>query len=133
MLGGRRVGGFGSAACFSLNPLKNLHAYGDGGVITTDDEVLYQRLLRQRNHGLIDREQCEFFSFNCRLDELQAANRLAQAADAANPTPEADTATAITTLQAENTALRAEAAALREWASTMATRLANLAEDPALA
>mgnify|MGYP002635070846 CR=1 FL=1 len=67
------------------------------------------------------------------LDELQAANRLAQAADAANPTPEADTATAITTLQAENTALRAEAAALREWASTMATRLANLAEDPALA
>lgn len=72
-LGGKRVGGFGNAACFSLNPLKNLHAYGDGGVITTDDEVLYRRLLRERNHGLIDREQCEFFSFNCRLDELQAA------------------------------------------------------------
>lgn len=72
-LEGRRVGGFGNAACFSLNPLKNLHAYGDGGVITTDDEVLYRRLLRERNHGLIDREQCEFFSFNCRLDELQAA------------------------------------------------------------
>ena len=72
-LDGKRVGGFGSAACFSLNPLKNLHAYGDGGVITTDDEVLYQRLLRERNHGLIDREQCAFFSFNCRLDELQAA------------------------------------------------------------
>lgn len=70
---GKRVGGFGDAACFSLNPLKNLHAYGDGGVITTDDEMLYRRLLRERNHGLIDREQCEFFSFNCRLDELQAA------------------------------------------------------------
>ncbi len=72
-LDGKRVGGFGDAACFSLNPLKNLHAYGDGGVITTDDEMLYRRLLRQRNHGLIDRERCEFFSFNCRLDELQAA------------------------------------------------------------
>ena len=72
-LGGKRVGGFGDAACFSLNPLKNLHAYGDGGVITTDDEVLYRRLLQGRNHGLIDRERCEFFSFNCRLDELQAA------------------------------------------------------------
>jgi len=72
-LAGKRVGTFGNAACFSLNPLKNLHAYGDGGVVTTDDEMLYRRLLRQRNHGLIDREQCEFFSFNCRLDELQAA------------------------------------------------------------
>ncbi len=70
---GKRVGGFGNAACFSLNPLKNLHAYGDGGVITTDDEVLYRRLLRERNHGLINRERCEFFSYNCRLDELQAA------------------------------------------------------------
>lgn len=70
---GKRVGSFGDAACFSLNPLKNLHAYGDGGVITTDDEMLYRRLLCERNHGLIDREQCEFFSFNCRLDELQAA------------------------------------------------------------
>lgn len=72
-IGGRRVGGFGDAACFSLNPLKNLHAYGDGGVVTTNDETLYRRLLRERNHGLIDREQCEFFSHNCRLDELQAA------------------------------------------------------------
>jgi len=72
-LEGKRVGGFGSAACFSLNPLKNLHAYGDGGVIATDDEVLYRRLLRDRNHGLIDRERCDFFGFNCRLDELQAA------------------------------------------------------------
>lgn len=72
-LHGRRVGGFGRAACFSLNPLKNLHAMGDGGMVTTDDEALYRRLLRARNHGLMDRERCEFFSFNCRLDELQAA------------------------------------------------------------
>jgi dTDP-4-amino-4,6-dideoxygalactose transaminase len=70
---GKRVGGHGDAGCFSLNPLKNLHAFGDGGVVTTNDEILYRRLLRERNHGLIDREQCEFFSHNCRLDELQAA------------------------------------------------------------
>jgi len=77
-LDGKRVGGLGDAACFSLNPLKNLHAYGDGGVVTTNDEALYRLLLLQRNHGLIDRERCEFFSLNCRLDELQSAMVRAQ-------------------------------------------------------
>lgn len=72
-LDGQRVGSFGHLACFSLNPLKNLYAYGDGGVITTNDETLAKKLLRARSHGLADREHCEFFSYNCRLDELQAA------------------------------------------------------------
>ena len=70
---GRRVGSFGRAGCFSLNPLKNLYAYGDGGVIVTDDDALAHHLRRARSHGLSDRERCEFFSYNCRLDELQAA------------------------------------------------------------
>ena len=39
------MGTFGKVACFSLNPLKNLHAFGDGGVITTDDEALYRSVL----------------------------------------------------------------------------------------
>jgi len=42
-LAGRRVGSWGGAAGFSLHPLKNLFAYGDGGVITTSDEVLYDQ------------------------------------------------------------------------------------------
>jgi dTDP-4-amino-4,6-dideoxygalactose transaminase len=72
-LDGRRVGSFGLAGCFSLNPLKNLYAYGDGGVITTNDDALAAKLLQARSHGLADRERCDFFSYNCRLDELHAA------------------------------------------------------------
>ena len=72
-LGDTRTGAFGDAACFSLNPLKNLHAFGDGGMVTTDREDIYRYLLKARSHGLADRERCDFWSFNCRLDELQAA------------------------------------------------------------
>jgi dTDP-4-amino-4,6-dideoxygalactose transaminase len=72
-LDGRNVGSFGRAGCFSLNPLKNLYAYGDGGVVTTNDEALAKRLRQARSHGLSDRERCEFFSDNSRLNELQAA------------------------------------------------------------
>jgi dTDP-4-amino-4,6-dideoxygalactose transaminase len=72
-LHGKRVGSWGDAACFSLHPLKNLHAYGDGGMITAREPALVQHLQKARNHGLRDRETCEFFSYNCRLDEIQAA------------------------------------------------------------
>lgn len=72
-LDGRRVGSWGHAACFSLHPLKNLHAFGDGGMVTTQDPDLLGRLAKSRNHGLANREQCDFWSFNCRLDEMQAA------------------------------------------------------------
>ncbi len=72
-LNGKKVGHWGDAACFSLHPLKNLHAFGDGGAMTTDDSVLYERLLKARNHGLKNREECEFWSYNSRLDEIQAA------------------------------------------------------------
>lgn len=72
-LAGKRVGGWGKAACFSLHPLKNLHAFGDGGMVTTDDTALYEWLLKARNHGLRNRDDCEFWSTNSRLDELQAA------------------------------------------------------------
>lgn len=72
-LNGRRVGSWGHAACFSLHPLKNLHAFGDGGMVTSQDPDLLARLVQSRNHGLANREQCDFWSFNCRLDEIQAA------------------------------------------------------------
>jgi dTDP-4-amino-4,6-dideoxygalactose transaminase len=70
---GRPVGSWGNAAGFSLHPLKNLFVYGDGGVITTSDQSLADKLRQVRNHGLINRECCEFWSGNNRLDEMQAA------------------------------------------------------------
>jgi dTDP-4-amino-4,6-dideoxygalactose transaminase len=69
---GQRVGSFGIAGSFSLHPLKNLHAYGDAGIITTDNEELRNKLSVLKNHGLSNRTNCEIFSSNCRLDELQA-------------------------------------------------------------
>ena len=72
-LDGKRVGSWGDAACFSLHPLKNLHAFGDGGMVTSRDPVLLARLAKSKNHGLANREQCDFWSYNCRLDEMQAA------------------------------------------------------------
>ncbi len=49
---GRPVGSLGDIACFSLHPLKNLHIYGDGGLITTDREDFYLRMKELRNRGL---------------------------------------------------------------------------------
>jgi len=70
---GKRVGGLGTAGCFSLHPLKNLGVYGDGGLITTDDDALADTLRRLRNHGLRNRDECAQWGFNSRLDPLQAA------------------------------------------------------------
>lgn len=72
-LHGQRVGTFGHLGCFSLHPLKNLSALGDGGVLTTDDESVKDRLIQLRNNGLKDRDHCEFVSRNSRLDAMQAA------------------------------------------------------------
>jgi dTDP-4-amino-4,6-dideoxygalactose transaminase len=73
MYRGKKVGSFGIAGCFSLHPLKNLAACGDGGMITTNDDALADYLRKARNHGLVNRDECEFWSYNSRLDNLQAA------------------------------------------------------------
>ena len=70
---GQSAGSFGWCAGFSLHPLKNLHVYGDGGILTTDDEDLVQKIRKWRNHGLLNRDVCEFWGLNSRLDEGQAA------------------------------------------------------------
>jgi dTDP-4-amino-4,6-dideoxygalactose transaminase len=70
---GKRVGGLGTAAGFILHPLKNLGVYGDGGLITTDDSELATKLGKLRNHGLINRDECESWGYNSRLDPMQAA------------------------------------------------------------
>ena len=69
---GVNVGNFGIAAMFSLHPLKNLGVLGDGGVITTNDSELDSSIRKLRNHGLIDRDHCEVWGYNSRLDEFQA-------------------------------------------------------------
>jgi len=71
--GGERVGSLGTAAGFSLHPLKNLGVYGDGGLITTNDRALHERLAMLRNHGLRNRDECTLWGYNSRLDPLQAA------------------------------------------------------------
>lgn len=70
---GQRVGSFGWAGCFSLHPLKNLNACGDGGVIVTNDPDLANQLRVLRNIGLKSRNDCVAWSHNSRLDTVQAA------------------------------------------------------------
>lgn len=74
---GQRVGTFGIAGCFSLHPLKNLGGCGDGGIVTTNDESLYDGIRRIRNHGLKDPDlslqPCLFWGHNSRLDTTAAA------------------------------------------------------------
>lgn len=69
---GKRCGSFGITGCFSFHPLKNLNVWGDGGIITTNDKVLAERLKLIRNHGLVGRNTCMEFSYNSRLDTIQA-------------------------------------------------------------
>ena len=70
---GRRGGSFGLAGCFSFYPAKLLGAFGDGGVVTTDDEELAAKLRSLRDHGRLPDGEISGWSFNCRLDNLQAA------------------------------------------------------------
>jgi dTDP-4-amino-4,6-dideoxygalactose transaminase len=71
--GGRKAGSLGHVAGFSLHPLKNLHVHGDGGIAVTNDTALCERLQKYRNHGLRNRDECEFWGINTRLDTIQAA------------------------------------------------------------
>lgn len=70
---GRRVGSIGTMGCFSFHPLKTLNACGDGGIVTTNDEKLAEKLKIMRNLGLKNRNECIMWSGNSRLDSLQAA------------------------------------------------------------
>lgn len=73
MYSGDKVGSLGVLGGFSLHPLKNLHVYGDGGVLTTNNKDVYEEVLLLRNHGLKDRSTCVKWGLNSRLDNLQAA------------------------------------------------------------
>lgn len=69
---GKMAGSFGVAAAFSLHPLKNVNVWGDGGMVTTNDEALAREIRLLRNHGLQDRDNCARPGYNSRLDTIQA-------------------------------------------------------------
>ena len=67
------MGGFGDAAALSFYPSKNLGAYGDGGMVVTNDRRLAERVRLLRVHGGRRRYRHQVLGTNSRLDELQAA------------------------------------------------------------
>jgi dTDP-4-amino-4,6-dideoxygalactose transaminase len=70
---GRRAGAIGELGCFSFFPSKNLGGFGDGGMLTTNDEALAERLKVLRMHGRTGKYIHEVVGINSRLDALQAA------------------------------------------------------------
>jgi dTDP-4-amino-4,6-dideoxygalactose transaminase len=70
---GRKVGGFGSIGCISFFPSKNLGAFGDAGMLVTNDATLAEKLRMIVVHGSRVRYKHEILGVNSRLDALQAA------------------------------------------------------------
>jgi dTDP-4-amino-4,6-dideoxygalactose transaminase len=70
---GKRTGSLGDIGCLSFFPTKNLGAYGDGGMLTTSNPRIEERVRRLRSHGWKKKYYAEELGYNSRLDALQAA------------------------------------------------------------
>ncbi len=70
---GSRAGALGTFGCFSFYPTKNLGGFGDGGIITTNDESAAEQLRVLRDHGQYPRYHHSVVGVNSRLDTMQAA------------------------------------------------------------
>ncbi|HUK34573.1 MAG TPA: DegT/DnrJ/EryC1/StrS family aminotransferase [Vicinamibacterales bacterium] len=70
---GARVGSRGTAGCFSFYPTKNLGAFGDAGMVTTNDDELVARIRLLRDHGRVTKFEHNVVGYTARLDTLQAA------------------------------------------------------------
>lgn len=75
---GRRVGSYGTA-CYSFYPTKNMTT-GEGGMVTTDDAAIADRVRLLRSHGMRQRYVHETLGYNFRMMDLQAAIGLAELA-----------------------------------------------------
>lgn len=72
-LNGTKGGAFGLAGCFSFYPAKLLGAYGDAGAVVTNNKEIADKIRLLRNHGRTEEGDIAGWSFNCRMDNLQAA------------------------------------------------------------
>ena len=71
-INGKSPGTFGLVNAFSMHPLKSLNVMGEGGMVVTNNLKIYEWIKKYRNHGMINRNEIDFWGVNNRLQPFQA-------------------------------------------------------------